>query len=72
MRSVLHPPVEPLPMDEKQPERTHRRVARERVDEEIGATAGKTHEEVLDQVVGRERRLRNETTGGGAQPGDET
>lgn len=24
---------------------------------EGGATAGKTHEEVLDQVVGRERRL---------------
>lgn len=32
--------------------------------EEIGATAGKTHEEVLDRVIGRERRVRNEAKTG--------
>ena len=31
---------------------------------EIGATAGKTHEQVLDEVIGPERRRRNETQEG--------
>lgn len=37
--------------------------------EEIGATAGKTHDEVIDGVVGRERRVRNQAKGG-AEPDD--
>lgn len=58
-------------MDSEDAYQDPRRVAEQRKDREIGATAGKTHEEVLDEVVGRERRLKNERRAGGAA-GDES
>ena len=57
-------------MDKEQPGRDHERMAEQAESREIGATAGRTHAEVLDTTIGPERRARNEAAAE-TEPGDE-
>lgn len=47
-------------MERKEPPRGRWAAKEGPAEQEIGATSGKTHEEVLDEVIGPERRIRNE------------
>ena len=60
MRVSLHRGGPGVGMDPKKP--AHARIPTDDGpdQEEIGATAGKTHDQVLDEVIGPERRMRNE------------
>ena len=59
MRASLHRRAKTRGMERRQPRRG-RLPDEGPAKEEIGATAGKTHAEVLDEVIGPERRMRNE------------